>query len=131
LLDDVEGIRYRYAPQSLETLVNDGGIVNNLKRSPWKWLLVPSFVLMQSWKARRLMRSQEVDVVDAHWLIQKGVEASLQHLLPGGRVPLVVTAHGGDVTVIRGGFLARGKRWVLRSADVVTTVGETLRSALA
>lgn len=131
LLDGVEVIRYRYAPQSFETLVNDGGIVNNLKRAPWKWLLVPGFVLMQAWQAWRLVRGQEVNVVHAHWLIPQGVVASLLHILPGGKVPFVVTAHGSDVNVIRGGFLTPLKRWVLRSADIVTTVGESLRSALA
>ena len=41
-MDDVEVRRFRYAPVRLQTLVSDGGIVSNLKRQPWKWLLVPS-----------------------------------------------------------------------------------------
>lgn len=50
-LDGIEVIRYRYAPEYLETLVNDGGIVTNLRRARWKYLLVPSFILAQAWKA--------------------------------------------------------------------------------
>src|ERR1700735_2418201 len=49
ILDDVEVIRYRYAPHRFETLVNDGGIVTNLRRHRWKVLLVPPFVLAQAW----------------------------------------------------------------------------------
>src|SRR5690606_6282774 len=41
VLDGVEVIRYRYAPERMETLVNDGGIITNLRRSRWKYLLVP------------------------------------------------------------------------------------------
>ena len=33
-MDAVHVHRYRYAPGPLETLVNDGGIVTNLKRQP-------------------------------------------------------------------------------------------------
>ena len=35
LLDGVEVVRYRYAPERWETLVNDGGIVANLKARRW------------------------------------------------------------------------------------------------
>ena len=38
MLEGVEVVRYRYAPVRFETLVNDGGIVNNLRHQPWKWL---------------------------------------------------------------------------------------------
>src|SRR3546814_343096 len=42
ILDGVRVVRYRYAPEHFEVLVNDGGIVTNLRHSPWKWLLVRS-----------------------------------------------------------------------------------------
>ena len=62
-MDGVEVVRYRYAPERWETLVNDGGIVTNLKRARWKLLLVPGFVLGQAWVAWRLMRRERVDAV--------------------------------------------------------------------
>src|SRR5690606_34159902 len=40
-MDGVQIIRYRYAPSAWETLVNDGGIVANLRRTKWKALLLP------------------------------------------------------------------------------------------
>ena len=66
VLDDVEVIRYRYAPERLETLVNDGGIVTNLRLARWKLLLVPGFVLTQAWRAWRLIRTRNIDVIHAH-----------------------------------------------------------------
>ena len=42
--DDVDVSRYCYAPEKLQTLVYDGGMVTNLRRQPLKWLmLVPIF----------------------------------------------------------------------------------------
>ena len=55
MLEGVEVVRYRYAPERWETLVNDGGIVTNLKLQRWKLLLVPGFVLMQAWCAWRFI----------------------------------------------------------------------------
>ena len=83
VLDGVEGVRYRYAPDRLETLVNDGGIVTNLRRDKWKLLLVPGFVLAQSWCTWRLVRTGSVDVIHAHWLIPQGLIAAMLRLSPG------------------------------------------------
>ena len=57
-LDGVDVVRYRYAPRALQTLVNNGGIATNLKRGPWKWLLVPGFLFAQWLYARRLFRQE-------------------------------------------------------------------------
>ena len=43
VLDGVTIHRFRYAPAAIETLVQDGGILANLKRAPWKWCVVPFF----------------------------------------------------------------------------------------
>jgi hypothetical protein len=43
--EGVEVIRYRYAPRSWQTLVNNGGIMTNLRRNRWKLLLVPPLLL--------------------------------------------------------------------------------------
>src|SRR3546814_12725762 len=96
-LDGVEVIRYRYAPGWLETLVNDGGIVINLKRSKWKCLLVPGFVLAQAWGAWRLIRRERVDVIPAPWLLPQGWVAAMLRFMPGPIVPFVVTSHGAEI----------------------------------
>ena len=38
-------IDFDTAPEAMETLVQDGGILTNLKRAPWKWVVVPFFFL--------------------------------------------------------------------------------------
>src|ERR1700761_7916542 len=55
-LDGVDIHRYRYAPVAMETLVNHGGILTNLKRSIWKWLLVPTFLAGQYLALRKALR---------------------------------------------------------------------------
>jgi glycosyltransferase involved in cell wall biosynthesis len=128
-LDGVRVWRYRYAPPSLETLVNDGGIVANLKRSPWKWLLVPCFVLAQAWAVYRAMRRFSPDVVHAHWLIPQGlVVAVLSKLLP--MPPMLVTSHGADLFALNAAPLRSLKRFVIRAAARMTVVSSGMKDAL-
>lgn len=119
-------VRYRYAPEVLETLVGGGGITTNLRRSRWKLLLVPGFLLAQMWVAWRLLRRERIDVVHAHWLIPQGLIAAMLQCLPGGKVPLVVTSHGADLFALRGRLLAAMKRRVLRRSSAATVVSSAM-----
>jgi glycosyltransferase involved in cell wall biosynthesis len=125
LFDGIEVVRYRYAPRAWQRLVNDGGIVANLRRARWKWLLVPGFVLGQWWAARRVLRRRRIDVVHAHWLLPQGVVARLLG------APYLVTSHGGDLFGLRGALLLAVKRWVARGAAGMTVVSEAMRAECA
>jgi len=68
------------------------GIVNNLRRSPWKVLALPLFAVAFARAARRASRG--ADVVHAHWL------PSALPALATGR-PLVLQLWGSDVELAR------------------------------
>lgn len=124
VLDGVEVVRFRYAPRSWQTLVNDGGIVGNLRKSRWKWLLVPPFVLSQYFSAHRLLRSRQIDAVHAHWLIPQGLIAwALKRLTA---TPYLVTSHGGDLFGLRGRLLENLKRLVAGDSTAMTVVSTAM-----
>ncbi|SEM92389.1 Glycosyltransferase involved in cell wall bisynthesis [Luteibacter sp. UNCMF331Sha3.1] len=118
VLDGVTVVRYRYAPAALETLVSDGGIASNLSRHRWKWLLLPSFVVMQWWEARRWLTHDTI--VHAHWLIPQGMVARAL------RRPYVLTSHGADVFSLRGRLPSVAKRFALRRASAATVVSHAM-----
>lgn len=129
-LDGVDVHRYRYAPEWLETLVNDGGIMTNLRNARWKLLLVPGFVLAQALCAWRLLRTGGIDVVHAHWLVPQGLVAALLQLMPGRAVPFVVTSHGADLFALRAGPFQALKRFVLQRAASATVVSTAMHDHL-
>lgn len=94
------------------------GIVGNLKRAPWRVLLLPAFALAFARAARRA--AADADLVHAHWL-----PSGLVGLL--ARKPLVVQLWGTDVE------LARRARWlfrpVLRRARIALVASDTLAAA--
>lgn len=126
-LDGVEVVRYRYAPERLETLVNHGGIITNLGRSRWKWLLVPTFIGGQLVRALQLVRVERVDVVHAHWLLPQGMIAWVLRRLSGRKPPFVVTSHGADLFALKAALPKYLKRIVMRDAAAVTVVSEAMR----
>ncbi len=129
-VDGVEIVRYAYAPRRLETLVYGGGIATHLKRSPWKWLLVPGFVLAQRRVARRLAREGRAELVHAHWLLPQGVLA--RGLFRRGLTrAYVVTSHGGDLYGLRGRLLRRIKQRVAADAAALTVVSSGMRDEAA
>ncbi|WP_399680349.1 glycosyltransferase [Xenophilus sp.] len=124
-MDGVEIVRYRYAPERLETLVHGGGMAANLARARWKWLLLPGFLFAQYLAARRVLSQRPIAVVHVHWLLPQGLVA----LLAAGRrgVPYVVTSHGGDLFGLRGRVATRLKRLVAKRASAMTVVSSAMR----
>ncbi len=125
LLDGVEIVRFRYAPRGWQTLVNNGGIVANLRKYPWKFLLVPGFVLGQYFAARRVLKNQRVDLIHAHWLIPQGLIA--WQLKRKTRTPYIVTSHGGDLFSLRGRWLESLKKRVADASAAMTVVSTAMR----
>ncbi len=130
VLDGVEIYRFRYAPARFETLVNDGGIMANLQRQAWKWLLVPPFLAGFTLACIRLVWRNEISAIHAHWIIPQGLVASIARLVSGKRIPLLLTSHGADIYTLRGRLTSAIKRWVLRRADFITVVSRGMLAPL-
>lgn len=129
-LDGVEVVRYRYAPAGYETLVSDGGIMTNLKRHPWKRLLVIPFLVGLGWRTWREMRRWKPDVIHAHWLIPQGLTAALLKLAFRDAPPYIVTSHGADLFALRAPVLQALKRFTARRASALTVVSQVMKDHL-
>lgn len=130
-MDGVTVIRYRYAPRACETLVYGGGIPHQLRRSPWKVLLVPPFVLGQLIAGIREIRTRRIAAIHAHWLLPQGVVAALLTIMFRSCPPVLVTAHGSDVHASRSWVARRLRKFVFARASKATVVGQALRDQLA
>ena len=128
MLDGVHVIRYRYGPKKLQSLVNNGGIVNNLKAFWWKWLLVPSFLIGQHFAVKKILKKQKVDIIHAHWLIPQGWIAN--RFFTQFSVPYVVTSHGGDLFGLQGNALTKIKKKVAEEATAMTVVSYAMKEYL-
>jgi glycosyltransferase involved in cell wall biosynthesis len=111
--------RFQYRPiSSVRGLAYGSGIVSNLKHHPWLWLQVPFFSVSMALALTRLIRTEEPNVIHAHWILPQGLIAVLTKYLY--KVPVIVTAHGADAFAFRGQFVTRLKRFALVKSDAWT-----------
>jgi glycosyltransferase involved in cell wall biosynthesis len=92
--------------------------------------MAPFTMALSSWRlVRALVRSGEVDIVDAHYFYPDGIAAAL--LAYVFRKPLVVTARGTDINVLPNYAFSRALiRWAANRAVKIIAVSEALRSRL-
>ena len=126
VIDGVNVRRFRYAPSRLETLAYRGGIVANLKQNPFRFILVPFFIVSQFFALCKIVRQDSIDVIHAHWLIPQGVVALLCRIITNKSFQIVCTSHGGDLYGLQGGFARWLKRKVIHNADAITVVSEAM-----
>src|SRR5437899_3756778 len=94
------------------------GVMGNLRRAPWRGLLVPA--MLRNFRNAAREQAAEADLLDVHWLPNGLVAASLKR-------PFVLHVHGTDAEVARRApWLARR---VLRRARLVICVSNALARA--
>lgn len=122
----IDVVRFRYFFARWERLAYQGGILANLKRSRWCYLLLPFFFVAQLVALVRILRRQRIDVIHAHWLIPQGLTVAIAGLLLKKMPPLICTSHGGDLLGLNGGLLRPIKRWVIGRSARLTVVSHAM-----
>ena len=125
LMDGVHVHRFRYCLPSYQRLAYQGGMMTNMRHSPWLLLLLPIFLLSQFVSAFSLVRKHNIDLIHAHWVIPQGLVALVLRYIFRHKV-LVVTSHGADVYALNGGIWGRLKTWVYDMANAVTVVSQAM-----
>jgi len=124
-IDNVCIHRFRYAPEFMETLVSNGGILANLKQNKFKWLLLPFFFLGMQIKILKVVLKTKPACIHVHWIIPQGLCLAILGLflkLP----PILLTSHGGDLFSLKGSFFTSLKSWVLGKAASMTVVSNLM-----
>ena len=122
--------RFRYAPENFEKLAYNGGIANNLKIQPIKYLLVLPFLIAEFIAANKLIRNHDIDLVHAHWLIPQGLVAVLLKKLTSRDIKTLVTAHGSDIFSFNGIITRQIKKFVLNNCENLTVVSHSMKTAV-
>ena len=129
-MERIRVTRYRYFFSRCESLAYHGGILANLKQNPWRYALVPFFLMAQLVILIRLLNRHQFDCVHAHWLIPQGMIAIIACLFMKSAPPLLVTSHGSDLVSLKGFLFNHLKRFVARRSAAVTVVSDAMREVL-
>ncbi|WP_445370369.1 glycosyltransferase [Methylomonas sp. HW2-6] len=111
---------FRYFfPRRLQLLAYGSGILPNLRSAPWLYLQVPFFILSMFIAAAWTLLKQRPALIHAHWIFPQGTVAVLLGKL--FRIPVIVTAHGGDAFALKGRLLGSVKRWTIKNCSSWTS----------
>ena len=131
--EEINGLsisRFHYAPENLESLAYNGGISSNLRRQPFKYLLVVPFLVSEFYIALRLIKKHHIDLVHAHWLIPHGLLAILLQKVSGNKINILISAHGSDVYSFNGLITGKIKKFVLNNCSNITVVSNAMKTAI-
>lgn len=126
--DDMIVIRFRYAPDRLEMLSENGGISTTLNNNPWAWSLVPLLVCSQVFSIWKILYRHSPDIIHAHWLIPQGLAAVTGKFLAGKKIPIICTSHGADVYSFRSRLFGYLKKSVIRTCTRYCVVSTAMKS---
>lgn len=129
VVDGMQVYRFRYfLPSSLERLCYEGGILPNMKMSLLARLQLPFMVFAEFFSLLAVAAREKPDIIHAHWILPQGFTAAIAGRLL--RIPVVVTAHAGDVFPL-GSFLFRLlSRFSISSAAAVTVNSSYTKAAV-
>ncbi len=130
-IEGVQIVRYRYfVPDKWQLLSSAEGLLENIKLGFFAMLQVPFFVAAQAYYLIRIMRKNEIDIVNTHWIFPQGLIYSLIRLFL--KKPHIMTIHDtGVFSVSKFGFLGKMvMRFILKKTDIVLPVNTHIRYLL-
>ena len=125
-MGNIEIMRFCYFLPRWENLAYQGGILANLKRNRWCYLLLPFYFISQLAALLRILRHQRIDLIHAHWLIPQGLTVAIAGVFTKNMPAMICTSHGGDLLGLNGLLLSSIKRWVIRCSSLLTVVSQTM-----
>lgn len=131
LFDGMHVHRYQYFLEQFQMLAYQGGILANLKKAKWIYVLVPFLLFFQLLHSIRLIKKYDIDIIHAHWIFPQGFIGVLVRFLTKKSVKIVVTSHGGDLFGLRGAFFKWTQKNVLSSVDRITVVSQYMKDHIA
>lgn len=129
IVDGMRVYRFRYfLPSALERLCYDGGILPNMKRSVLARLQLPFLVAAELFSLFAVAARERPDIIHAHWILPQGFTAALIGKL--FRIPVVVTAHAGDVFPLNNPLFRLLSRFSINSAAAITVNSSFTKAAV-
>jgi glycosyltransferase involved in cell wall biosynthesis len=123
----VECFNFRYFPNCGQMLAYGSGILPNLKKHPWLALQIPFFLVALLISLIYRCLKLKPSIIHAHWIIPVGfISVIVGRIL---RIPVVITAHGGDAFALNGGIFKHLKSFTMKYSQAWTANTETTRNA--
>lgn len=127
--NDITIYRFKQSPLFNFQLAYGSGIMVNIKTNPLLLFVVPFFILLQVISIRKIVRKENIDLVNAHWIIPQGLSMALLKFI-GFKVPYILTVHSGPFWQFEKFPFKIIRDYSLRKADAVSCVSKALQQGV-
>ena len=134
-IDNVHIHRFKQSFFGIITgLAYGSGIIPNIRKNKLLLFLIPSFLINQLLKLKKVVSKYQIELIHAHWILPQGFVAVLYKKLFNPRIKILVTAHGADFLGdeyslnrrIRDLFI----KFIFNNIDLLTTVSSANKNLL-
>lgn len=124
-------ITYKYIfPKSLHKLGYSETLTNDMRLKPLMYILSPFMYFFSVVSLYKLVKKENIDLINAHWILPNGFIASIVSKISG--VPVVSTLPGSDVYMAeKNGLFSAMARFAARTSAAVTSNSPQLLDDLA
>lgn len=124
--------RFNYTwPQSCQLLCYGMGMLQNLKKYPFLYLILPQFLFSQIHAIKSLCKLKSIDVVNSHWLVFQGLAAAMARKSCGFRHIVHVHAAGLYILFRLPRFAGRAiANYIIQRTDGVICESNYVKSKL-
>lgn len=130
IMDGMKVYRFPYFyPAKYQKLAYGGGILPSLKKSGMAKIQVPFLFLSELYYALRLVRKENIDVIQSHWLIPSGLIGALCKKVYGKKHISTELAAGLAALEILP-FKKRILHFILKNSDKMTVLSSYIRERL-
>lgn len=116
--------RYKYFPERYESLIGEGGILPRIKQNPVRILQIPFLLFAQYIAVKKIVQKCNVRLIHAQWFFPQAPIAML--IANKGSIRFGVTSHGSDINQLKSPIFQKIYQKVIRKADFITAVSESL-----
>ena len=120
--------RFKYFYPKYQSIAYGAGIIPNVRKSFLAKMQVPFFLVSQYRNASKLIKTEKIDLIHAHWMIPQGLLGA--HLKRKYSIPLVVTIHGSDLFPLKSKAFRKMQKFVLENADEITVNSSVAKEEL-
>jgi len=129
-LDGIKVYRFSYFfPFALQKLCYGSGIPTNIRHSLLAKLQLPFFSFSQLFSLIRLIKKEDINIVNSHWMVTQGLNGALVRKILG--LPHILTIHAAGLFALKrfpfGKYIAR---FIVRNSDHIITVSSFVKSDL-
>lgn len=119
IMDDMKIYRFPYFyPFNYQRLCYNGGMLPNFKTSYFAKFQTPIFMLIGMYYIFKITNKEKIDLIHAHWIIPSGLMSIFVKLI--SRIPLIISVHGSDISLIKYPFLKSIIKQILKNVDMCT-----------